>query len=329
MTGRPGKPVPYVARLGDMERFLVAGQVVHVLATEAETSGTMGIVYCQAPRDKFPVPLHWHAREHDTWYCTRGTIRVWGNGAGRELHPGDFAYVPPTQVHAYQCTGTANAFFGLIAPGGWEAFFGDAGTAWHEAGVPLAGSQPFDLPRMMAAQAKHGVMRVEQSYPPITEGADDALPGSPASYFLKAGHGERRALFGALFTRIVGGAQNGGAFSMDVVEAPRDATLPARRQKATQEAMHVLAGLIRVTIDGNAHELTAGDTAILSPGTLQETQVLSGSAQWLSCLAGGDAGQFVETAGTLADGYSYPLHTAPVDMAALRAMSARYDVDFA
>jgi quercetin dioxygenase-like cupin family protein len=322
----PGHRIPRVLREGEGPAYIVAGQVVRMLATSDETDGAFGLVSCQALRDRMAIPLHWHAREHDTWFCTRGRINVWGNGQGRVLYPGDFAYVPPGHVHAYQCVGQNNEFFGLVAPGGWEAFFGDAGTAWHQPGIPPAGSQPFDIGRMIAAQAKHGVNRVDQPYPDITTGADDTLPATPDSYFLQSGNGVRATLWGALFTKIIGTAQTGGAFSMHVVEAPRDAFLPMRTQSETFEAVHVLAGRLTLSLAGRDHMLGEGDTALIPGGTRQATRIESAAARWISATAGGQAANLPEAAGHAAQSYSYPLGDAAADPGDLREKAAGLDI---
>jgi quercetin dioxygenase-like cupin family protein len=303
----PAEAKPAIIRRGTSPAYLVAGQVVHVLATKADTAGAFGLVAVESPRDSRPIPLHWHAREHDTWYCTRGRMTVWGNGQGRALYPGDFAYVPPGQVHAYQCTGTNNAFFGLVAPGGWEAFFGDAGSPWRAAGMPPAGSQPFDIGRMIAAQAKHGVNRVEDPYPPVTDGADDTLPGHCHSYFLQAGHGERRTLWGTLVTKLIGAAETNGLFSMHVLEAPHGTRLPTRAWRTALEAIHVIAGSLHVTIAEEEAVLTEGDTAIVPAGTMQSAVVITAAARWLSCVPGPDADVAFGRIASPHEAFSYPI----------------------
>ena len=241
----------------------------------------------RSPQDRFPVPLHWHEREHDTWFCTRGRMTVWGNGQGRALYPGDFAYVPPGQVHAFQCTGADNAFFGLVAPGGWEAFFGDAGTQWHAPDVPPAGSQPFDLPRMIAAQAKHRVMRVDAPYPALSDEPDDALPETSSSYFLRAGCGPRTILHDMQFTLLVGPAQTAGLFAMHTVQAGPHCISPDHILPDTYQALHVLRGVLHVTVDGTEHVLSNSDTVSIPAGARRGLRVGPGAAEWISCTSGG------------------------------------------
>ena len=84
-------------------------------------------------------------------------------------------------------------FFGIVAPGGWEEFFADAGEVWGMTGLPPA-DRPFDFARMGPAMAKHGIMRVNDpvyaDVTPMTE-ADQRLPDGPV--VLLPGSGARAA----------------------------------------------------------------------------------------------------------------------------------------
>ena len=107
--------------------FNVAYQLITVLAEAHDTAGGFGAVICDAAYDHRPIPLHHHAKEHDTWFCTRGRVQVWSGRQSRVLTTGDFCYVPPNDIHAYQSVAPRSQFFGVIAPGGWEKFFEESG----------------------------------------------------------------------------------------------------------------------------------------------------------------------------------------------------------
>ena len=309
----PGRTVPYVVRAGEGLSHLVAGQVIRTIATARETAGGFGAVVVDAPRDRFPIPMHWHEREHDTWFCTRGKIQVWRGDESRVLAPGDFAYVKPGEAHSYQSVAPRGQFFGVVAPGGWEAFFGDAGEVWGVTGLPPAG-YPMNIPRIMAAQAKHQVMRLENpSYaaPAPTGEADQQLPDGHASYFLEAGFGLRRILFGHLSTAVLTAAQSAGAFDMRVVEAGRGAALPAMRHERTHQFLYVLDGALAVAVDGREHQLAGGDAISLPAGVTYATRVLSGSARWVATSAGGDGAAMWDAAGRETSEFSFPVDSDP------------------
>src|SRR3954465_10256742 len=102
MPAAPGQSGPYVLGPGEGRCFNVAHQLITVLAEARDTAGGFGAVLCDATYDHRPIPLHHHAKEHDTWFCTRGRVQVWAGQQSRILGPGDFCYVPPNHVHAYQ-----------------------------------------------------------------------------------------------------------------------------------------------------------------------------------------------------------------------------------
>lgn len=321
----PGRAVPYVIRAGEGRSHLVAGQVVRTIAGARETGGGFGAVVCDAPRDRFPIPMHLHEREHDTWFCTRGKVQVWSGDQSRVLAPGDFAYVKPGEAHSYQSVAPRSQFFGVVAPGGWEDFFGDAGEVWGMTGLPPAG-RPFDIPRIGAAQAKFRVLRVESAtfaaHTPIGE-ADQRLPDGHASYFLEAGFGLRRVLFGHLSTAVLTAAQSARTVDMRVIEAGRDAALPAMRHERTHQFFYLLDGVLAATVDGQEHRLANGDAINLPAGVTYSTRVLSGTARWVATSSGGDAASVWDVAGRETSEFSFPVESDPEgDLARVRGLSS-------
>jgi quercetin dioxygenase-like cupin family protein len=324
----PNACVPYVLAPGQGPAYLVAGQMIRMLATTAETNGAFGVVLCLSPQDQAAIPLHWHAREHDTWYCTHGKIQVWNGSASRVLHPGDFAYVKPTETHSYQCRGTHNAFFGVVAPGGWEAFFADAGEAWPYDAYPPAGTHRIDFARLGAAMGKHGVNRVDQQvYAEATSGRDVALPGTTESYFLEAGYGTRSLLPGLLATTIISAAETGGTLSMQVFAALPGASLPPHQLQLTHELLHVLDGSVTLLLDETEHHLAAGATANIPAGTRQALRAGASGARWISATAGDDMPAFFAKAGQPTELF-HPPHESPAASGRLEEAGAEYGVIF-
>ncbi|MFL5521139.1 MAG: cupin domain-containing protein, partial [Gemmatimonadales bacterium] len=273
------------------------------------------------------IPMHWHEREHDTWLCTRGKVQVWCGDRCRVLAPGDFAYVRPGDTHSYQSVAPRTQFFGIVAPGGWEGFFGDAGEVWGMAGLPPAG-WPMDIPRIMAAQAKYRVMRVDQPTfaTPAPLGEDERRPPDVnASYFLEAGFGMRRILFGHLSTALLTAAHCAGTLDMRVIEAGRGAALPAVRHQRTHQFLYLLDGVLDVTVDGEEHRLAAGDAINLPAGTAYATCVASGAARWVATSSGGDAASLWDAAGRSTSEFCFPVESdVATDLARVRELS---DVD--
>jgi quercetin 2,3-dioxygenase len=316
--------VPYVLRSGEGLSHLVAGQVIRTLAGVDQTAGGFGAVVCEAPLDRGPIPMHWHEREHDTWFVTRGKLQVWCGEQARVLSPGDFAYVRPGDTHSYQSLAPRSQFFGIVAPGGWEQFFVDAGEVWGMTGLPPA-DRPFDFSRMGPAMGKHRIMRVEAPVyveaTPIGAG-DQTLPEGHDSYFLEAGFGLRKALFGHLSTAVLTDAQSKGLVDMRTIEGGRCAAMPTLRHATTHVFLYVLDGMVTVTIDGEEHPLAGGDAANIPAGTAYATRIVSGTARWLQSSAGGNGAALWDQAGSETSAFSFAIEGAgPDDLARLQALS--------
>ncbi|MEH3159598.1 MAG: quercetin 2,3-dioxygenase family protein [Sphingomonas taxi] len=299
----------YVLRDGEGLSHLVAGQVIRTLAGVEQTGGGFGAVVAECPLDRGPIPMHWHEREHDTWFVTRGRLQVWAGDQSRVLAPGDFAYVPPRITHSYRSVAPRTRFFGIVAPGGWEQFFADAGEVWGMTGLPADG-HPFDFSRMGPAMGKHRIMRVDA--PVYAEAtpigpADQALPVDQSAYFLEAGYGARHVLLGHLSTAVLTRAQSGGLLDMRVIEGGRDAAMPPLRHAATHMFLYLLDGWVTLTIDGEDRQLTAGDAANIPAGTAYATRIRSGTARWLATSSGGDGGALWSAAGRDTSAFSFAL----------------------
>lgn len=313
---------PFVLRAGDGRTHLVAGQVIRTLAGVADTAGGFGVVVADCPLDRSPIPMHWHEREHDTWYVTRGKLQVWCNDQSRVLTPGDFAYVVPGDAHSYQSVAQRTQFFGIVAPGGWEEFFADVGEVWGMTGLPPA-DRPFDFSRMGPAMGKHRIMRIEDAtYADATAiGSDDrALPGAHESYYLDAGHGERRALFGLLSTALLTAAESRDMVDMRTIEGGRGSTTPTLRHAATHVFLYVLEGRVTLTLEGELHELSGGDAANIPAGVAYALAIDSGQARWLMSSANGNGAAMWDRAGYENASFSWPLDPAGDDAARITAL---------
>lgn len=301
------KAVPYVLRQGEGQCFMVAGQVVRVLAGIDETVGGYGAMVCEATLDRQAIPLHYHEREHDTWFCTRGRLRIWADGISRMLTEGDFAYVRPNHVHSYQSIAPRTQFFGIVAPGGWEGFFESAGGEWSEPGLPPV-NHPFDFSRMGGAMQRFGVMRVPDAvYADVSSGdaTDRVLPEEPRSYVLQAGYGKRSRLNAHLSTQIMAPKLSDGCIDMRTIEAGRGAKMPTIQHDRTHLSLYLLEGRLRLVLDGDVHELEAGDFANIPAGTGYSTEVLSGHASWLLTAAHGSGLNFWDDLGQPTEEFTF------------------------
>ena len=298
---------PYVLRAGEGRCLNVAGQLIYMLAGEADTAGGFSATVCEATLDRGPIPKHYHERAHDTWFCTRGKLRIWFNDECRTLTDGDFAYVPAGDVHSYQSVAPRTQFFGIVAPGGWEQFFVAAGEEWSRPCLPAL-NHPFDFSRMRPAMMAHDVHPVpDPKYPESVDAshADREAPTSAASYVLRSGYGVRRRLNGHLSTSLLSHGVTGGLADMRTIEGGRDAAMPRLRHSQTHVLIYMLEGVLRLELDGKDYLLGRGDTANIPAGVAYTTRIESAQARWVLCSANGDGLAFWEEAGAEAGDFIY------------------------
>src|ERR1700733_3810644 len=254
----PGEPVPYYLADGDGRAHLLLGQVGRALASTEETGGAMSVMTAVGPAGG-PIPLHRHEKEHDYFFCVRGAVQVWADGDSRILYPGDVASVPAGVLHAYQFHGHYSQFMGPIAPAGWDRFFDFTGTPYAGPAYPQVDNSPPPFAKFGAAEQKFDMKYFpEEPYAELSSGPDDALPGTPAAYFLRAGEGPRHLLGGQVAFQVMTGAESNGALGMTVTEGPSGAAFPAHVHQRSHEAIFCLDGRVRVTVDGTEHLLSAG-----------------------------------------------------------------------
>jgi len=162
----PGEAVPYSLADGDGRAHLLLGQVGRALAGAEETGNAMSVMTALGPADR-PIPMHYHEKEHDYFFCVRGRIQVWADGQSRILAPGDVASVPAGVVHAYQFHSHYSQFMGPIAPAGWDRFFDFTGTPYAGPAYPQIDPSPPPFEKFGAAEGKFAMKYLPEE--PYTE----------------------------------------------------------------------------------------------------------------------------------------------------------------
>jgi len=261
----PAVPIVVLAREG--ERRTLLGDIIITTVGKEQTDGRFSLIGNAGPRAPRPIPMHFHEHEHEMFIPLRGSMQLWAGGASRILHPGDFASVPAGVHHAYHFRGRHNQFLGYAMPGGFEGMFRITGEPTEEHVHPAAGaSGPPPFERFERARAAGYVTIVDDAYVDATDAADDALPGSCATYFLKAGEGERILLADQLFTLLMRGAESAGRAAVIHAQGPSGAGLPTVADRSASFGFWVLDGVLALTLDGASHRLTPGDFAYAPPG---------------------------------------------------------------
>jgi quercetin 2,3-dioxygenase len=331
VTTLPGEPVPYVIEAGSGRAHVLLGEVARALVGAEESGGAMSVMALDGPRAERPIPLHYHDNEYEFFYCLRGAVQLWTDEESRVLYPGDFGYIPPTTLHAYQLRGHHSTFVGPVVPGGWDRFFDLTGEPFTTAGFPQGpkGPPPFE---------KFGRAEVEfkMKYRPDAQYAearadvpDETLPAGQEPYFLRCGEGTRHEFGGQLQTLLAGAGQTGGEVTMTTVELPKGPGLPAHVHERSYESLMVIEGRLRVTLDGEEHVLSRGDTASIPAGTEHAYAGDGHYTKVLTMSAPGGLERLIAEAGRETQEHVFAADGEPADLDALRRAGADLDVTFA
>jgi quercetin 2,3-dioxygenase len=194
VTTLPGEPVPYVIEAGSGRAHVLLGEVGRALVGAEESRGAMSVMALDGPRAERPIPLHYHDHEYEFFYVLRGAVQLWADGESRVLRPGDFGYVPPGTVHAYQLQGHHSTFVGPIVPGGWDRFFDLTGEPFATAGFPTGPKGPPPFEKFAQAEVEFKMKyRPDLEYASARDdAADDTVPEGQQPFFLRSGEGPRR-----------------------------------------------------------------------------------------------------------------------------------------
>jgi quercetin 2,3-dioxygenase len=325
----PGQAVPYSLADGDGRAHLLLGQVGRTLAGSEETANAMSVMTALGPADR-PIPMHYHEKEHDYFFCVRGRIQVWADGESRILTPGDVASVPAGVVHAYQFHSHYSQFMGPIAPAGWDRFFDFTGSPYAGPAYPQVDPSPPPFEKFGAAEGRFAMKYLPDApYPEASTGSDDSLPGKPVAYFLRAGEGPRHTLFGQVAFQVLTGDECNGALGMTVTEGPKGTAVPAHAHERTYEGMYVLDGRLRVNVDGDEHLLIRGDFMSLPVGVEHAVVCDAQLTRFVTMYGPAGPERLYEVAGEVAEQAIFPEEVTPADERRLAAAPAELDITFA
>lgn len=329
LTKLPGEPLPYVIEAGSGRAHVLLGEVGRALIGAEESRGTMSVMSLDGPRADRPIPLHYHDHEYEFFFCLRGSVQLWADSESRVLIPGDFGYIPPGTVHAYQLRAHCSTFVGPVVPGGWDRFFDLTGEPFARAAFPPGPKGPPPFEKFGEAEVKFNMKyRPDLAYVPARYDApDDVLPSSQEAFFLRAGEGPRHELAGQLQTILVGCEQSNANVAMTTVEMAKAAGLPKHLHGRTHEALMVLEGRLRMTLDGREHLLTRGDTANI-PSGVQHSYASEGHyTKILTMSAPGGLERLIATAGESTAEHIFGGTPTMAELGTLRRAAAERELD--
>lgn len=331
VTRLPGEPVPYVIEAGSGRAHVLLGEVARALVGAEESRGAMSVMSLDGPTAERPIPLHYHDLEYEFFYVMRGAVQLWADDQSRVLAPGDFGFIPPGTLHAYQLRGHYSTFVGPVVPGGWDRFFDLTGEPFATAAFPTGPKGPPPFEKFGRAEVEFKMKyRPDAGYAAASSDApDNTVPASQQAFFLRAGEGPRHELSGQLQTLLVGADQTSGTTTMTTIELPKRLGLPAHVHERTYEALMVLEGRLRVSLDGEEHVLSRGDTASIPAGTVHSYAGEGHYTKALTMSAPGGLEQLIARAGQATDEHIFSAAPAQLDLDALREAAAGLDVSFA
>jgi len=127
-------------------RLRVAGDVVRVLASAAQTGGGYEIFELEGPEGSGP-PLHAHPWT-EAYVVIDGEAEVFVGGATLPATPGSFFQIPAGAMHSYRIKSPTAKFVVITSPGGASGFF-------HDIDAETAGSCD-DMGKVLAVAMRHG-----------------------------------------------------------------------------------------------------------------------------------------------------------------------------
>ena len=121
----PTAPLPYLLGDGEGDKLVLFDQLFTLLTTSPQTAGQFDAFITEG-RPGRPVPPHFHAETHETFFVLEGAIRLWiddqrGNRETRILEAGGFGFVPKDTIHSYRIERTGKIFG--VTSAGFTDFF--------------------------------------------------------------------------------------------------------------------------------------------------------------------------------------------------------------
>ena len=329
VTTLPGEPVPYGIEAGSGRAHVLLGEVGRALVGAEESRGAMSVMALDGPRADRPIPLHYHDNEYE---FSRPARRRPAVGRRREPCPasgrlrlratrrGPRLPAPGPSLNVRRA-GRAGRLGPLLRP--------DRRTV-HDRRFPDRAEGPPPFERFARAEVEFKMKyRPDLEYTEAREdAADDAVPDAQQPFFLRSGEGPRHELAGQLQTLIVGAPQTSGTTTMTTVEMPKGPGLPSHVHERTYESLMVLEGRLRLTLDGDEHVLTRGDTASIPAGTAHAYAGDGHYTKVLTMSAPGGLEALIARAGQPTEEHIFSAAPATVDLAALRAAADGLDVSF-
>ncbi|WP_257462502.1 quercetin 2,3-dioxygenase [Archangium lipolyticum] len=144
----PDKKVPYVLASGEGQRLVAGSELFSLVGDQRNSDGRFIVVVSEGPAGDM-IPLHFHEKHTETFFCLDGSITMRVNDATVTLAPGDFVHAPARTIHAYQLNSHYTRMVGFLTPGLFESFFRTLGDPYPAYVYPQT-PPPFRFDRVLS-----------------------------------------------------------------------------------------------------------------------------------------------------------------------------------
>lgn len=121
----------------------VTGSLDTVKLTAARTGGALGLIESTERKGDAP-PFHVHTNEDEAYYVIEGELTFFIGEQTFKVAAGSVVFAPRGITHTYRVDSERSRLVAINVPGGWEAFFTEAGTPASGTSEPPEDPPDFD-----------------------------------------------------------------------------------------------------------------------------------------------------------------------------------------
>ncbi len=123
------------------------------------TGGKLSVFQATMP-EGFSPPRHIHTREDEVFLVVDGEVCFEVDGELTLAGPGATVYMPRGVPHTFRIQSPVASMLGVMTPGAFEDLFRNLSVPADERALPEPDSVPFDVPAVIAEQARLGTLAV-------------------------------------------------------------------------------------------------------------------------------------------------------------------------
>jgi quercetin dioxygenase-like cupin family protein len=144
---------PYVSHQGEARWY--GESLFEFFVPNEVTAGKLSVFQATMP-EGFSPPRHIHTREDEVFLVMDGEVCFDIDGDLQLAGPGASVYMPRGVPHTFRIQSPSARLLGVITPGAFEELFRNLSVPADARTLPAPGSVPFDVPAVMAEQARLG-----------------------------------------------------------------------------------------------------------------------------------------------------------------------------